>query len=61
MFLLGFAKNGLENIGPDQLRGFRDAAHDMLTGDPNWIEEAFEDERIVEIDYDQEGGGSKDR
>jgi hypothetical protein len=52
VFLLGFAKNELENVGPGQLREFRDAAHDMLTGDPNWIEEAVAYAWILEIDYD---------
>lgn len=54
VFLYGFAKNERDNIGPDQVLKWREAAARMLATSPDRIAEAIEDEGLEEIDYGEE-------
>ncbi|NBX72830.1 MAG: type II toxin-antitoxin system RelE/ParE family toxin [Alphaproteobacteria bacterium] len=55
VFLLGFAKSRLDNIGDDQLRDLRAAAGSILALSEDEIEERLAENVLLEVTYDDEG------
>ncbi len=56
VFLFGFAKHRMDDIGPDELRALRASATQMLEADPAAIDRAIADDSFQEIAYDEEPG-----
>jgi len=54
VFLYRFAKNGLENISPDQLQTFRTIGANWLAASAATITRAIDDGELQEIDHDDE-------
>lgn len=54
VFLLGFAKNELENIDPKQLADLKAAATDILSQGDQAVDLQIEEGRPQEVDYDHE-------
>lgn len=54
VFLYGFAKNDLDNIGPDQLETFRMIGANWLAAAAETIGQAIADGELQEIDRDDE-------
>jgi hypothetical protein len=54
VFLYGFAKNDLDNIGADQLQTFRTIGANWLAASAATITRAIDDGELQEIDHDDE-------
>jgi hypothetical protein len=54
VFLLGFAKNGRENIEADELLSLREIAHKSLATDAARIQRELELGNLQEINYEEE-------
>jgi hypothetical protein len=54
VFLYGFAKNDLDNIGADQLQTFRTIGANWLAASAATIAQAIDDGELQEIDHDDE-------
>ena len=54
VFLYGFAKNDLDNIGPDQLQTFREIGANWLTASATTIRRAIEEGDLQEIENDEQ-------
>jgi hypothetical protein len=57
VFLYGFAKNELDNIATDELAALRQIATDLLRAGDDRLEKMIADERLMELDYDEERQG----
>ena len=57
VFLLGFAKNERENIGPDQLADLKAAAGNILGRSDHDLDLEIEEGRLQEVEYDEEQEG----
>jgi hypothetical protein len=58
VFLYGFAKKEIDNIGDDELRDWRDQAADILGASEELIKASVADERLKEIDCGDEEEGT---
>jgi hypothetical protein len=54
VFLVGFAKKERDNIKPDELENLRLAAADLLAASALVITEMLRQDRLIEVDYEQE-------
>src|SRR2546423_5593629 len=54
VFLVGFAKKERDNIKPDELENLRLAAADLLAASALVIAEMIQQDRLIEVDYEQE-------
>lgn len=52
VFLLGFAKNERDNIGPKELATLREAAAEWLAADRLALDRAVREELLVEVKYE---------
>jgi hypothetical protein len=53
VFLFGFAKNELDNVGDDQLETLKEIAALWLAADAKKIQRAIEDGLLVEVQHDR--------
>ncbi len=53
VFLFGFAKSELDNIGHDKLLSLRSAGLHWLNAHPKAIQNALEDHSLEEVDHDK--------
>ena len=54
VFLLGFGKNDLDNISPDQLRTFRAIGANWLAAGAAVARQAIDEGALQEIDHDEQ-------
>jgi hypothetical protein len=54
VFLYGFAKNEKDNIADDELNALRQIAADLLRASHDDLERMIRDDRLTELDYDEE-------
>jgi hypothetical protein len=57
VFLFGFAKNEMDNIGLDRVRKWRAAAAQVLSLDLDGLANASDDESLEEIDHEEDFSG----
>lgn len=53
VFLLGFAKNELDNISSGELDALKDAAEFLLTLNDDALKKQMSDDKIQEVSYEQ--------
>ena len=54
VFLYGFAKNEKDNIADDELNALRQIAADLLRASQDDLERMIRDDRLTELNYDEE-------